>query len=371
MSGDLRSGSVRRGRPLAFGAVALGLLLALPVLVRSTAGRQPEGRTLDAAVPLQGRLVYSTFESTGLFERRHRLWTLDLRTADLTRGPEVPPVEELFVVESEHGSLLLVTTDGGTGVAYLLEGLAPDVEPREVARGDVLALTGDRSAVLVGRVVRSADGCAGAGWEIAHVDLATLLERPVGAGCGRLLGLASTGDRVLISELREGVPVIHAAGSEEVLLSGSALVSASPSGELLVSDPEGGNVRALGVWPETPTGTLYLWDGTGRPEPLADGTRLFGERVVSWSPDGSAVVVSGIVGEERAMFLVRDGTRTMLLPPNSFPLRSAYSGASFTPDGAALAVSVGTVVVTSPTGVEPLSLPPDAPFPLGPVAWLP
>lgn len=240
-----------------------------------------------------------------------------------------------------------------------------------MARGDVISLAPDHRTSVVGEVRPAGSGCAAGGYELARVELASLIETPLGSRCRRLLGLAARGDDVLVSELRNGRPVIRAVGSDEVLLRGYVVVSASPNGDLLLADPEGGTVRALGVWPETATGTLFLWDGVRPPAPLVDGVRLFGERLVSWSVNGEAAVVSGIVGGDRAMYGVRDGTRSLLLPPNSFPIRSAYSGATFAADGTVFAASVGSVVMTVPTGVEPLELPADAPFPLGPVAWLP
>jgi hypothetical protein len=374
MSEDLVEGRTRLARPLVLGAVALGLLGALPFLIRQAPGPPPATQTQigSPAPEAEGTLVYSTFETTGRFDRQQRLWGLDLSSGDLIQGPIVPSVEELLAVDPAVGVALLVTQQAGIGVAYLVDELAEDVAPREVARGDVLALSAERDALLVGRVHRRGGGCHGRGYDVARVELATSERFELGVGCGRLLALAAVADEVLVCDARGRVPVVRALGAERPLVRGFALVSAAPNGDLLLADPEHASVRALGVWPESPTGPLFLWRGQKRaPAPLVADVRLFGERLVAWAGDGSAAVVSGIVGGDRGMYLVRDGVGRALFPPNTFPLRSAFSGAAFDPAGTVFAAAVGHVVVTTPTGVEPLALPADAPSPLGPILWLP
>ena len=137
-------------------------------------------------------------------------------------------------------------------------------------------------------------------------------------------------------------------------------------------------MRPLGVWPGTATGPLAVSSPgppTGRSpgRPLVPHARLFAERLVAWSRDGRAVVVSGIVGDERSMWLVRvaQGTVTRLLPPNSVPLRSAFSGATFDDADTLFVGSPGTITIQTRVGRSLLQLPAEAPSPAGPLAWLP
>jgi hypothetical protein len=59
-----------------------------------------------------------------------------------------------------------------------------------------------------------------------------------------------------------------------------------------------------------------------------------------------------------------------LLPPGSFPPRSAFAGATFDDEGTAFAGGPGVIVAATGQGVFPVPLPPGAPTPIGPVAWL-
>jgi hypothetical protein len=146
----------------------------------------------------------------------------------------------------------------------------------------------------------------------------------------------------------------------------------SPRGTLLFVAPEG-DLNALGVWPGTPAGSVFVWPGSGTPRPLVNGVDLFVQRVLAWSADGSQVVVNGSVDGDRGMWLVYvpAGTIEPLLRPGVLSRRSASSGAAFDDAGVAFAAIPGRIVVATDAGVFPLELPPEAPSPAGPLAWLP
>jgi hypothetical protein len=193
--------------------------------------------------------------------------------------------------------------------------------------------------------------------------------------CGNLVSATLHRELVVASFVRRGRAEIRSIEPQipAVMFPDLAPVSVSPRGTFLFVDPEGGVLKGLGVWPRTPTGVPLLWLGAGAPRPLVDDIRLFAQRVVAWSPDGGHVVVNGIVGDERGMWLVYlpTGTAELLLPPNSFPLRSAFSGATFDDSGTVFAASPGRILAATDAGTFPIPLPPDAPSPVGPVAWLP
>lgn len=398
---DLVEGRARRTRAVATVGVMLALVAGLPIAYAwlsddgepgavPTGGLPPpgarpeeqQGRGILPAPDLHGRLVYTTFETRGFPDRQQRIWVLDLATGVVSEGPLVPAVEELWVTDPERGWLVLVADDAGAqGVGYLLTTLTPNADPVELARGDLLSLSTDGTELLVGRTEptrQSAPGCQGHRYTLHRVSIDSGAQSTVVEGrlaCGNLVSAAAHDGSVTMSFVRHGRAEVRGLwpGELGVLFEDLAITSISPGGTHLFVDPEGGVLKGLGVWPRTPTGPLLVWPRAGTPRPLVTGSRLFSQRVVVWSPDGGHVVVNGIVGGERGMWLVYvpAGTVEPLLPPNSFPLRSAFSGASFDDGGTVFAGSPGTIVAATDAGVFPVVLPPDAPSPVGPVAWLP
>jgi len=393
---DLVEGRARRSHAFTTVGVMVALVASLPLVysrlgggvgdpdpVPTAAVPSPLGEP-DRPVPgLAGRLVFTTFETRGSPGRQQQLWVVDLRTGALSEGPMVPAVEELWVADPARGWLVLVTADRRAGgIAYLLTGLSPGAEPIELARGQLLSLSTDGGALLVGRsepTGRMGPGCEGHRYVVSRVDVGSGAEVTLGEGrlaCGTLVSGTLVGQTPIVSFVRRGQPEVRRldpGNATFLLLPGVAHVSGSPAGRLLLVQPERGVLKGLGVWPRTPTGPALIWPSVGAPRPLVTGERVYAQRVVAWSPDGGRVVVGGIVGDERSLWLVYvpAGTLEPLLPPNSFPLRSAFSGATFDDRGNAFAGAPGTLVVATGTGVAPIELPAGAPSPVGPVVWLP
>jgi hypothetical protein len=396
---DLVEGRPRRAGAFLAGAIGIALIASLPFVSRLVSSDEAPGVRGGAAGPtrglpeddagatarvpdLHGRLVYTTFETEGFPERQQRLMVLDLATGRVEAGPSVAAVEELWVAQG--GILVLIADDAGTrGIAYAVSDLAPEARAVELARGDVLSLSSDRSALLVGRTGPAGPGsrCVRRAFEVTTIAIpggaGTGTASPVLRGCGELeSGVFHVWSVVsVVVDRRLAVNVVDdtGQGSSSALFRDLAVLSVSPRGTFLFADPEGGVPKGLGVWPRTPTGPLLAWPGSGSPRPLVTGSRLFAQRVIAWSPTGGDVIVAGIVGGERNLWrvYVPGGTAEPLLAPNSFPLRSAFSGATFDDAGNAFAGGPGTIVVSSDADVFPVALPTDAPSPVGPVAWLP
>ncbi|MGZ8625980.1 MAG: hypothetical protein ACXWXK_04820 [Actinomycetota bacterium] len=389
----LVEGRVRGRRSLLVGAVMLAVVATLPVVVRAFGGDEALRLARPAPTPgasgtgppvaapgLHGRIVYTTFETRGTAERQQRLVVLDLELGTATLGPLVPSVEELTVGGEDGRTPVLVADDAGAqGIVFVVPDLSADAAPVEVARGDVLSLSADGRALLVGTTAPAAagEGCSDRAFALSTVALAPGGVRALlagVAGCGSLVSGVLDGDTAVVSVADGRSVTVETAGAAgPPLFRGLAVVSRSPRGTFVLADLEGGVLRGLGVWPRTPTGPLLAWPGAGAPRPLVRDVRLFGQRVLAWSRDGSHVVVNGIVGDERGMWLVYvpAGTMQPLLPPGSFPLRSAFSGATFDDRGTAFAGAPGVIVAATDEGVYPVTLPPGAPTPVGPVAWLP
>jgi hypothetical protein len=387
---ELVEGRVRRGRILLAGAAGLALLVGLPFAFGILSGDPPPpvvpaptGATSpsfdDRAAGLHGRLAYTTFETEGSLGQR--LVVLDLVTGSVSVGPLVPVAEELLVAGALDNQLLLIADDAGAqGVAFALSDLSPDGRLREVASGEVLSLSTDGTVLLVGRSRPSGEdaaGCAAHAVRLNRIDLDTGRGRILFEGrlaCGDLVSATLDRDLLVASFVRDGRAEVDAIWPQNptVLFHDLAHVSVSPRGTLLFVAPEG-DLNALGVWPGTPSGPVFVWPGSGSPRPLVNDVELSAQRIVAWSADGSQVVVNGSIRGERGMWLVYvpAGTIEPLLQPGVLSRRSASSGAAFDDEGTIFAAVPGTIVIANDTGVFPLELPPDAPSPAGPLAWLP
>jgi hypothetical protein len=382
-------GRTRRGGQLVALGVGLALLLALPSLYGLISGDNSAPRqattnpneSAPADQRLHGRLVFTSLDTEGSAERRQRLWAFDLRSGALVEGPLVPAVEELWITNQSPQSIVIVADDGGAeGVAYVINGLSPDTEPVEIARGDVISLATDGRALIVGRTEPAggdAPGCEPHTYTLRRIDLETAEEALVLRGreeCGTLASATLHRDMAVASFVDHGRVEVRSIWPTNVstLFPDLAHVSVSPRGSFLFVDPVGG-LDGLGVWPRRPTGRILVWPQSGRPRPLVNGDPLVSERVVAWSPDGGYVVVNGFIGDSGGMWLVYvpAGTAELLLPPSSFPRRPAFSGAAFDDAGDVFAGRPGRIVVRTDTGSFPISLPPDAPSPIGPIGWLP
>ncbi|HEX6230607.1 MAG TPA: hypothetical protein VF029_02730 [Actinomycetota bacterium] len=395
---DLAEGRARRSRAFVTIGAMVGLVALLPLAYAWLSdGREGSTTVAPSARPaspsaddawsppvadLHGRLVFTTFETAGSPGGEQQIWVLDLSTGALSQGPLVPTAEELWVADPARRWLVLVTAPmRAEGTAYLLTGLTPGAEPVELASGDLLSLSADGSGLFVGRserTGRTGPACERHRYTLSRVAVESGARVTLAEGrlpCGHVVSGTVLGNAPMISVVHRGRPEVRLLRPRDpaVLFRGLAHLSSSPRGTVLLVEPERGVLRGLGVWPRTPTGPALVWPGAGAPRPLLSGERLYAQRVVAWSPDGGRVVVGGIVGDERGLWLVYvpAGTFEPLLPPNSFPLRSAFSGAAFDDRGRAFGGAPGTLVVATEEGVVPIPLPPDAPSPVGPVAWLP
>jgi hypothetical protein len=381
-------GRTRRGGQLVVIGVGLAFLLVLPSLYGLISGDTPPPRRATTSRPtsqdvlapgdpqLHGRLVF-----TAPAARQQRLWAFDLRSGALVEGPLVPVVEELWIANGSPRSVVIVADDGGAeGVAYVVNGLSPDTEPVEIARGDVISLATDGRALIVGRTKPAggdASGCELRIYTLRRIDLATAEEVVVLRGreeCGNLVSATLHRDMAVASFVDHGRVEVRSIWHTNVstLFPDLAHVSVSPRGTFLFVDPVGG-LDGLGIWPRRPTGRILVWPQSGRPRPLVNGDPLVAERVVAWSPDGGYVVVNGLIGDSHGMWLVYvpAGTAELLLPPDSVRRRPAFSGAAFDDAGNAFAGRPGRIVVRTETGSSRIVLPPDAPSPIGPIGWLP
>ena len=121
----------------------------------------------------------------------------------------------------------------------------------------------------------------------------------------------------------------------------------------------------LSAFPPSPT-------GIGGPITVGDGTdALTVERILSWSPDGSRVVLVGALGQRQGVFVLSAGAGTGPRVPRFVMPAGGTMDATFD-DAGSLYLSVdGRIFVDRGGVLSRLELPEGAPAPGGPIVWIP
>lgn len=366
---ELAGGRVRRGRAVIAGALALALLGALPFVfgllardddaavvteVEGSTGGIPPGILAN----LSGRLVYVADVPGGT---RQRLAVLDLAEGSVTEGPGIPEMDAIYAAGPGREWLLLVRYEGRRAVASVVREVTSDAEPVEVARGDLISLSPDgRSLLVADRDVGRVAGCGEPGYVLERVTLATGRHAPA------YRGLLPCGTLWSATLYTSGIPVVSVGRSGEIP-------------RVYALDPEGPEVLFQGHGVSS-TGAflfahqrrdLFVWPGGGALRLVVTGSRLLGE-VVASSTDGRHIAVYGRIGDQVGVWLVDAAAGTAEpVPPPGYPLLEELSDAAFDDIGTLFAAGAGRILALMGSALFPIRLPPGAPAPLGPVAWLP
>jgi hypothetical protein len=377
---DLASGpavSTARVWPKVCALAVTALLLVRVVISSWTSWTSERAPTSILPTRESGRLVYAT----DVAPKWQRLWTVDLASAHVTRGPRIPETSDLLAGWGESWIGFTSGHPNQRRAAYILTGLGSGDRPHRIAAGDLVTWDSTGRTVVAIRQGSGTGSCGqavsvtvvGAGpWRKSRVFSMQTLCREVlsvaAAGAFKFHTRAS-GDsaNVLLEGFLVSLRVLH----------GYALQSASPSGDLLVSPIEklpaarnpiasyGASGRLISGGPSELFGL-----GHGRPLPIMVGGHEFGlGRVLAWAPDGAQALVVGQAGKQRGVFLIQtvfDDTAARLL--GRFDVEAA--GGTFTEDGTAYVVQSGRLFRVTQGGLMPVSLPKDAPLPAGPIAWL-
>lgn len=339
------------------GALAGAALFLVGVWLRSDA-LQPIP-TPSRSPRASGRLVYAA----DLGPRLQRLWMLNLASGNLTRGPRIPKASELLAGWGESWIAFTSEDPDGTRVAYILQGVGPKDRPHRIAAGDVVAWDPTGVKVVAAR--------RGSGMGVCGQAVAVTV---VGAGpwgrdrvfplqtlCRNVLSIGPAGALIYYTQASGGRANVFLVGfsASRWALRGYTLLSASPSGSLLLTGKEKGG----------PT-ELYR-PGMGPPTPVGDGGRqLRVGRVLAWSPEGTKALVAGELGERRGPLLIQaapDGGVPRLLAL----IDGEAAGGAFDASDTAYLVVGGRLFVVRASQPVPVPLPIGAPRPAGPIAWLP
>lgn len=373
-------GRVRRAPTIVAAVLALAVVLTLPRLV-GLLGQGPAGGPRDRpesprdGLPelaiVHGSLVFTSFDTDGKPGRRQRLFLFDLRSRAILDGPLVPSAtrELVAVGPGRRAVAVLAASPPRTGVsASVVPVPRAGDEPRALVAADLVAVSTDGRSLLGVDGTAEPRGCAGAGFRAERVRLPSGGLIGIRERCGSVVSSALLGDLPILTVVSgTHAPSRTFVGDARLpgVFDGLAVVSAGPGGAVLFvrGTPDGSASR----------GPLLVWPGAGGPRPLVRGDELVPQRVLAWSPDGARLVVDGVIEGRRALWLVYvpAGTVQPLLPPRTFELGTTFSGAAFDDRGSAFASSAGVIVVSTDAGVFPITLPPEAPTPAGPIAWLP
>jgi hypothetical protein len=314
-----------------------------------------------ASPPANGHLVY-----TAGGQGADRLWTWDPRTGTATEGPAIDgEVVQLVSAQGALSGWLGVTTRATYGPldASVLRTQEPDALPTHVLTGDLVAWGPNGATVVSADLGAPAEGC--------HTSLVVDRER-LDRGpyervfrrtrfCGEIPTLAQTLASTYFTWVREDGTGIFFLGNGElhVTLRGWALLSVSPTSDLLVRPAEG-------------EGTSLFWRGAIVPDPYQGGgvSPVVVSEVLTWTTGADGALVIATVEGVRGLYLLDTtpgGSRSPLyVGPATTP---AFATAAF--DGSIYVAMQNRLLVYRAGGLSEIDLPAGAPHPAGPIAWMP
>ena len=292
-----------------------------------------------------------------------RMWIWDLASDTAVPGPLLRRTPEELVYDYElRGGWVGITSSVGSGVsASVLRRLGPDDRALPVARGDAVAWEPSTSSVSVLRS-RPSGACTRITVSTWFVSIRTSVERFDGVRCGEPVAFARDRNLPYLTIERDGVPTTMrvGAGYTQPIVPGYRLLSVSEDGDLLVQRPGGGLELA------------YLARTGTSPVPIGQrGLTFEPTRVLGWSADASQAYVFGTYDNAQGIFRVTVGPQPRPRPPVLLLATNAIDlQASATAGGDLYVATDGAISLVHGDLAEPVSAPPGAPAPVGPVLWV-
>ena len=340
-------------------SVAVALIVVFAVAAVLIVQRHTPGASGEAVdTGRTGFLITSAPEGDGA-----RMWVWDLAADTAVPGPLLHRTPEELVYDYElRGGWIGITSSVGDGVsASVLRRLGSDDRALPVARGDSVAWEPSTSSVSVLRS-RPAGACTRITVSTWFVSIRTSVERFDGVRCGEPVAFARDRNLPYLTIERDGVPTTMrvGAGYTQPIVPGYRLLSVSADGDLLVQRPGGGLELA------------YLARTGTSPVPIGGhGLTLEPIRVLSWSADASQAYVFGTYDNAQGIFRVTVGPQPRPRPPVLLLATNAIDlQASATAGGDLYVATDGALSLVHGDLVEPVSAPPGAPAPVGPVLWV-
>jgi hypothetical protein len=322
---------------------------------------------------LHGALVFSV-EVNGDVSRLYR-W--DLASGRVETGSDVTSLVSLVDASGARRGWIGVTSRlrGGRLRASVLRSFGAEVRPTTLLTGDLLAWGAGGASVVGVQHGRTVIGCP-------HEE--SILVRDVASGTGETEYHAPTCARVLSVGRAIGVTylTLRHAGRTSVdfvgyrvlhtILPGHSLVSVSATNDMIVvpSDHRGGTQTGA---TSSGAGAAVFFRGVGAldPLPFADGVQpLEISSFLGWSRDASTGLVDGRVGLRDGIFELSTGPGTVPRLPIFVSRTPGPAWATYADNGTAFVVTGGQIYALHDHVMDPLSMPPGAPIPRGPVVWL-
>jgi hypothetical protein len=345
------------------GAIAAGAFVFITAHTPGGTTAAPNG----PAPGLDGTLIYAARDANGW-----ALWTWDLRTGRVAPGPQVERPTGLVDASSVSPGWVGVTSQGHRQVASILHFLTPQGRPIRLAAGDLVTWSSGGQDVTSLRFGDRTHGC------LRHVVIANHLVsfgtsdvRYDGPMCGLPITIARNGTFIYVVASRGSTAsiVFVGGGYTERFIDDHALVSLSTRGDFLVTPVP----RPVAGQTGEPQGVQLYYRSPSRTGPVPFGRRrqpLLVERFLTWSLDaGDAYVLGryrGIRGVYRITMAPGVGLR---IPELVDRTEAVIVEATATADGSLILLQGGQLSSARAGVVSPLTLPPGAPRPAGPLLW--
>ncbi len=370
----------RRSRLYALAFVLAALVLTVALGAWLTAHEERPAPAASTQVDLTGTLVYAVPDGEGW----SRLWRWDLESGVVAEGPRVRTAIELVSASGANVGWVGVTSEleDGSLRASVLRSLREDDRSVALLSGDIVSWESRGTAVVAVRRGPTS-GCerrVTIRW--ASLFGATPEQRFADpALCGDVLSVGVDATAATYFTLsRSGHVGVFIAGPDRIysILSDHALIGTSSVGDMLVvpsTSLPGAPlvaVRPAHISAELANTELYFRArasnvlsryGVGE-------ERLAINRVLAWSPDSSAVLVIGRVGERRGVFELRAGPEDEPRPPVLLAGAEGTAYATYSHDGSAIVLTQAGLVTVIDAVVSRLDPPTGGPAPTGPIVWI-
>ena len=345
------------------GVIAAGAFVFITAHTPAATTATPTG----SASGLNGTLIYAAQGPQGWV-----LYAWDLQTGRVAPGPQVDRPTSLVDASRVSPGWVGVTSQGHRQVASILHFLTPESRPIRIAAGDLVTWSSGGRDITSLRVGGRTRGC------LRHVVIAnhvvsfgTSDVRYDGTMCGLPITIARNGTFIYVVAARGSTEsiVFVGGGYTERFIDDHTLLSLSKRGDFLVTPAprpgarQAGQPRGVQLYRRSPSRTGPVPFGRRRQPLLVDG-------FLTWSPDaGDAYVLGhyrGIRGVYRITMAPGVGLR---IPELVDQTEAATVEATVTADGSLILLQDGELSSVRAGVVSPLTLPPGAPRPDGPLLW--
>jgi hypothetical protein len=318
-----------------------------------------------------GSIVYTARGSDG----RTRLYRWDLLADTVSRGPLVDDPLALFDAEAAHPGWVGVTSRSPTaGVDIgVFKFLGPDDQSLPLGHGEVAAWAPQGANAVVGTAQPSSGGCRYLSVLAIHLSPLSTRKTAGERVCAQLYGVQLSQGVIYLS-LRgsAGTRVASVSvGRLRLLLNHYRLDSLSPASDMVVTpDPSPGS--------PSPTGSALYFRGppSQGPIPYTFGASPFVlDRVLAWDPDGTEALALGTAGGRSGFYRLQAAppigdTQPQTQPATYVAPARGYADALYTGVGTRLMFSGGRFSRVFDESTSPFPMPPGAPVPTGPMAWV-